>query len=255
MIQCFSAPGPEGHDYVIRRNYMRKIVFIGFITILASIGAATAGSGPEPSRCKDADGVCKEFESLAQAGQFEKIVNRIDRTKQYSEEARRYIGHAYLQLAAVESNTPEQEEAFCRKAIEFGATQAYMGLYFIHVQKDGDKALEFLRQYIATKPRDSVPYVILGESELNRKNYQLADTYLRESKKVSRANSIHVDWMLFQANYLLGNYEYASERLETAMNSGKFDQDLKALASDARFEGMFTRPEFRKFQEPKSAAH
>lgn len=199
------------------------------------------------SPCIKSDTVCMEFEQLAEAGQGDAIIKKIDAAAQYSEGARHYIGMAYLSLAGKEETTPEQEEAFCRQALEYGSSQAYMGLYFIHAQKDQEKALGFLRQYVETKPVDSVPYVILGESELEKKNYKLADTYLRESKKVARARSAQVDWMLFQANYLLGNYQYAGEMIESAVAHGKFNEELKSLGADKRFQGIEKRPEFRQF--------
>lgn len=197
--------------------------------------------------CVKSDTVCGEFEQLAEAGQFDAIIKKIEATTQYSENSRRLIGKAYLALAGKEENTPEQEEAYCRKALEYGSNQAYMGLYFIHSQKDEEEALGYLRQYVETKPVDSVPYVILGETELEKKNYKLADAYLRESRKVARARSARVDWMLFQANYLLGNYQYAGEIIESAMINGKFDEKLKELGADERFRGIEKRPEFKKF--------
>lgn len=232
---------------------MKKTVTTSIIAI-ALLMISTSGFAAERSMCGQNDEVCRDFEALANADQFDKIAAKADSKKQYSEGARQYIGKAYLALAAAETNTPEQEEAFCRKALEFGASQAYMGLYFIHVQKNEAQALGYLREYVKTKPGDSVPYVILGESELNRKNYQLADTYLQQSKKVSRANSPRVDWMLFQANYLLGNYQFASEMLENALQNGKFYQELKSLSTDIRFQGMDKRPEFKKYRPQLSAS-
>ena len=185
------------------------------------------GISSENSLCIKSDTVCMEFEQLAEAGQFDAIIKKIDAATRYSEGSRHLIGKAYLALAGREEATPEQEETFCRKALEYGATQAYMGLYFIHAQKDQEKALGFLRQYVETKPVDSVPYVILGETELGKKNYKLADFYLRESKKVARARSARVDWMLFQANYLLGNYQYAGEMIGSVAANGKFNEELK----------------------------
>ena len=201
----------------------------------------------QSSPCIKSDTVCMEFEQLAKAGQFDAIIQKIDAAVQYSEGARHFIGMAYLALAGREETTPEQEEAYCRKALEYGSNQAYMGLYFIHAQKDQEKALGFLRQYVETKPVDSVPYVILGETELEKKNYKLADTYLRESKKVARARSTRVDWMLFQVNYILGNDQFAGEMLESALTNRKFEEELKALAADTSFQGIEKRPEFRKF--------
>jgi tetratricopeptide (TPR) repeat protein len=199
------------------------------------------------SPCIKSDTVCMEFEQLAEAGQVDAIIKKIDAAAQYSEGARHYIGMAYLSLAGREETTPEQEEAYCRKALEYGSNQAYMGLYFIHAQKDPEKALGFLRQYVETKPADSVPYVILGESELEKKNYKLADAYLRESKKVARARSTRVDWMLFQVNYILGNDQFAVEMLESALTDRRFEPELKALATDTPFQGIEKRPEFKKF--------
>lgn len=99
-----------------------------------------------------------------------------------------------------------------------------------------------------TNPRDTVPYVILGESELNEKHYELADAYLREGKKVAHAHSARVDWLLFQANYLLGNYRFAAEMFESAVTEGKFEIELKAIATDQRFRGIDQRPEFKPYQ-------
>jgi len=226
-----------------------KITMLGSVILVAAVfasPAADAGEREKISRCKTTDSACVRFENLVQAEQYGQVVKELDPSAQYSAGARQFIGQAYLGLAASETNTPEQEEAYCRKAIEVGAVQGYMGLYFIHAQKDGEKALGFLRQYVATKPGDSVPYVILGESELNKKNYRQADLYLREAKRVSSAHSSRVDWMLFQANYLLGNYAFAGEMFESALANGKFEQEVKELSTDERFQGIEKRPEFRK---------
>lgn len=224
----------------IYRAILAIIVPALFIGVPESISS-------QNSPCIKSDTICIEFEQRAEAGQFAAIIKKIDVAVQYSEGARHYIGMAYLALAGREENTSEQEEAYCRKALEYGSTQAYTGLYFIHAQKDHEEALGFLRQYIKTKPVDSVPYVILGETELGKKNYRLADFYLRESKKVARARSARVDWMLFRANYLLANYQYAGEILESVVANGKFNEELKSLSTDERFQGIEKRPELRKF--------
>jgi len=231
-----------------RRNRMKSKIYCAVLVILPAlfIGVPESRSS-QNSPCIKSDTVCLQFEQLTGAGQFDAVIKQINATAQYSEGARHYIGTAYLALAGRDENTPEQEEAFCRKALEYGFNQAYMGLYFIHAQKDQDMALGFLRQCVGTKPYDSVPYVILGESEFEKKNYQLADIYLRESKKVARAHSARVDWLLFQANYLLGNFQYAAEALESAFKNGKIEQKLKELATDARFQGIDTHPQFTKF--------
>jgi tetratricopeptide (TPR) repeat protein len=232
---------------------MRRII-IAMIAVLTLICIGKPGVAEERSLCQKTDVICGQFETLAQEGQFKTIIDKAGGKQDYSEGARYYIGKAYLAIASDENNRPEQEEAFCRKALEFGATQAYMGLYFIYVQKDEEQALGFLREYVNTKPRDTVPYVILGESELNKKNYKTADFYLRESKKVARASSPRVDWMLFQVNYLLGNYKAAGEMMESALTNGTFEQELKELAADGRFKGMETRPEFKTYQTRIAAA-
>jgi hypothetical protein len=108
--------------------------------------------------------------------------------------------------------------------------------------------LGFLKQYIVTKPRDSVPYVILGESELEKKNYRAADGYLREAKMVAHGQSTHLDWLLFQSSYLTGDYAYASAILESAITKAQFLNEFKNLVSDPRFSGMEKRPEFRKYE-------
>jgi hypothetical protein len=128
-----------------------------------------------------------------------------------------------------------------------------MGLYFFYAPKDEEKALGFLREYVKTKPADTVPYVILGESELNRKHYDLADVYLREAKKVAHAHSPRVDWMLFQANYLLKHYEFAKEMFESAVTNGNFENEIKVMTTDPRFEGIDKRPEFERYQSTLKA--
>lgn len=221
-----------------------------FYIMAATPGTASAGM----PQCKGGDTLCSEFETLTEAGKESLIVSKVEPGRKYSDGARYYIGKAYLSLAAMETNTPEQEEAYCRKAIEYGATMGYMGLYFLTVQKNEEQALGFLADYIKTKPQDPVAYVILGESELNKKNYPVADNYLREARKISRASSSRVAWMLFQTNYILGNYAYAGEMFEAAVNGG-FDKDLKKLASDPRFTGIAKRPEFSKYKQQLSAVN
>lgn len=224
------------------------------LTLFLAPGTDFAADNPQASLCPDKDAVCKEFETLVQNEQYTAAILRIDPKAAYSETARQYIGKAYLGIAPAENNTPEQEEQYCRKALEYGAVQAYMGLYFVTVQKDADAALGYLRQYVATKPADSVPYVLLGEAELEKNHYQEADAFLRASKKVARANSARVDWMLFKTNYLLGNYEDAARMFEAAVASGQFDGQVKEILSDVRFSGIASRSEFKKFPQlsPKS---
>ena len=231
---------------------MKKCISSAVLVILVLIGYATSGfasDSPQPSLCADKDLFCKDFETLVQNEQYDKVIGKIDPREAYSEMARQFIGRAYLGIASAENNTPKQEEQYCKKALKYGAVQAYMGLYFITVQESPETALGYLRKYVATKPGDSVPYVILGEAELEQRHYKEADSYLRESKKVARAHSPRVDFLLFQANYLLGNFADASQMLENALSSGQFDKYVSSLSADARFSGIGSRPEFKKFPQ------
>lgn len=224
---------------------------LALITVLATLAMAAPAPGIAAmpvSRCEDSDMTCKDFERLLEAQQPEKIAAQYDPAKKYSETSLHYVGDAYLQLASRDGITPEQEESYYHKALGVKHYVAYMGLYFFYAAKDEDKALGFLREYVKTKPQDTVPYIILGESELNRKQYDLADTYLREGKKVAHAHSPRVDWLLFQANYLLKNYQLAKDMFESAVTSGTFDREIKAMLADPRFEGIDKRPEFEHYQ-------
>jgi len=102
-------------------------------------------------------------------------------------------------------------------------------------------------QYIATAPRDSIPFFILGESEMTKKNYAAAHAYLREAKNNSRGSSVNIDWMLFQAGCLTGDYTTARAMLDSSFSLGKTVGDLKALVVDRRFSDMGRRSEFKKF--------
>lgn len=197
--------------------------------------------------CPSKDPVCKEFAKLADAGQFEKLIARVDARKTYSSDTRAVIGKAYLMLAGKKGNSREQEEKFCLKALEYGATSAYMGLYFMNAGQNEEKAFGFLKQYVATGPTDSVPYGLLGEAEMNKKNYAAAIAYLRAAKKASQVGSANVDWMLFQASYITGDYHTASSMLDSSFALGKTVGDLKALILDPRFADMGKQPQFKKF--------
>lgn len=222
----------------------RIVLLLAFILVPAM--AQAVSWAPD---CKDSDGSCKTFQKHLMDGQFAAVIAKVAPNTTYSEEARYYIGKAYLGLAGSEGTTPEQEEAYCHKALEYGQTQAYMGLYFLTADKDPKKALDYLREYVATKPGDAVPYVILGESELEKGNYREADALLRESKKVGKAKSARVDWLLFQVNYLAKDYSSASEMLGNALQFGKFERELKEIMADKRFAGIENRPEFSKHRQ------
>jgi len=224
------------------KRFLMMIIAAGLFLAVSSCGRAAE------RQCPEKDEQCKEFARLAEAEQYDKIIGAIDAKKTYSDASRSIIGQAYLMMAGRETNTPEQEEQFCRKALEYGSTSAYMGLYFIYASKDAEAAFGFLKQYIATKPRDSVPYVILGEAELEKKNYQAADAYLREARKVARGQSANLDWLSFQAGYLTGDYAYAGSMLESAMKRPEYEKELRSLIADPRFSGMEKRPEFKQYE-------
>jgi hypothetical protein len=222
--------------------------FVGIIMAVVLIISGQSGAVATESPCSVKDAACKEFSTLAAAEQFEKIIEKVDAKKTYSEAAKSYIGQAYLMLAGRETNTPAQEEQFCLKALEYGATSAYMGLYFIHADQNEEKAIGFLKQYIATKPKDTVPYVLLGQVEMDKGNYVAANELLREAKSVARGHSANLDWMLFKVNYLLGNFAYASAVLGDALTQGQFVNELRSLIADPRFSDLSVRPEFRKYE-------
>ncbi|MDA8100219.1 MAG: hypothetical protein M0042_11410 [Nitrospiraceae bacterium] len=230
----------------MRTRYAVSVAFVGMF--LVTLSPAFAG---EHKPCADKDALCKEFARLAEAEQYDKIVEKVDAKTSYSDASREYIGQAYLMVAGKDTNTPEQEEQLCLKALEYGATSAYMGLYFLSADKSPEKALNYLRQYVSTKPQDAVPYVILGEAEFDKSNYLAAHTFLMEAKRVGRGKSANLDWMLFQTGYLTGDYAAAASMLESAFAQGKTMNDLQTLLKkDARFSELEKRAEFRKFFPP-----
>ena len=218
------------------------LVSLFFAACSSSVAAAS-------SRCVDADVVCKDFEKYLEAEQPEKVLARYKPSEKYSDASLNLIGSACLAMASRDNISPEEEEGYYRTALSVKHYIAYMGLYFSTMQKDEEKALNYLREYVKTKPADTVPYVILGEAELRKNQYALADTYLREARRVARAYSARVDWLLFQANYLLKNYPFAQEMFENAITRGKFEKELKALSADPRFADIGSRPEFKKHAE------
>jgi tetratricopeptide (TPR) repeat protein len=226
----------------MRKELKSMIAAFGLVITIGSL--ALAGE----KACAGNDTACIEFANLATMEQFDSIISQVEATETYSEDAKSYIGQAYLAIAGRETNTPAQEEHFCLKALEYGATSAYMGLYFIHASQDPEKALGYLRQYIATKPRDSVPYVLLGEAMMEKEQFEAANELLREARAVARGLSTNLDWNLFQVSYLLGDFEYASTMLDSALSRGQFMKELTDLAADPRYADIGIRPQFRKYQ-------
>jgi hypothetical protein len=227
---------------------MHKKLIIMIVVAFGLSSAVSSGAIAAENLCPEKDERCREFARLAETEQYDEIIEALDAKANYSDASRNIIGQAYLMIAGRENNTPEQEEQYCRKALEYGATSAYMGLYFIYASRDTEAALGFLKQYVATKPRDSVPYVLLGEAELQRKNYQPADAYLREAKKLARGHSANLAWLSFMAGYLTGDYSYAGAMLESAMKDPAYEKELRAIASDPRFADMVKRPEFKQYE-------
>jgi tetratricopeptide (TPR) repeat protein len=230
-----------------RRKTMKKHIIaslLAFVLIIAGTSVGIAGT----KACGGKDPVCKKFAELAAAGQFAKIVGKVNPYQTYSAAAMDLIGQAYLMMAGRENNTHEQKDKFCVKALEYGATSAYLDLYYLHAGTDAQKALRYLKQYVATKPQDSALYTLLGETEFNKGNYAGAQQYLQEAKKVARGSSVNLDWLLFKASYLSGDYKMASAMLDSSLGQGKTFGDIKALVtSDSRFSEMSSRSDFRKF--------
>lgn len=226
---------------------MKKIIVSLCVMLVLSLsGYSDIFAGT--SACAKSDAVCREFAALSAAGRHQIIIDKVNPKRPYSDAARALIGNAYLMAAGQEGITQQQEEQLCLKALEYGATSAYMGLYFIHAKTDTAKANGFLKQFVETKPQDAAPYVLLGESDFKQGNYKSAKEYLHEAKKVSRGKSADLDWFLFKASYLAGDLSMASMMLDSAFSQGKTAGDLKALvSSDNRFAGMGKQYEFRKF--------
>jgi len=84
---------------------------------------------------------------------------------------------------------------------------------------------------------------------MDKGHYVAANEFLRQASSVARGHSANLDWMLFQVNYLLGDFAYASAMLDSALTQDQFANELKSLSTDPRFAGLSQRPEFRK-QEP-----
>jgi len=227
----------------------KRITGIMAALMLFTVALSSSMASAPVSRCKDEDTTCKQFEAFNQGEQPEKVIAHYGPAGHYSDETLRCVGNAYMALASRDDITPELEEGYYRKALEVKHAIAYMGLYFMYARKDEKKALGFLRDYVKTKPTDTVPYIILGEAELNSRNYALAAAYLREGKKVAHAHSPRVDWMLFQASYMLKDYAAAGELFESAVTKGAFEKELKTLVSDPRFADIEKRPEFKKYLE------
>jgi tetratricopeptide (TPR) repeat protein len=225
---------------------MRKS-FVGlFAALLLITGGKSAGLAAA-SLCEKNDATCLTFSELAVTGQFEQIIAAAGPGRTFSAGAREHIGQAYLMMAGRESNTLEQEEQFCRKALEFGASAAYLGLYFIYAGNEPQKATGFLKQYVATNPRDPLPYVILGEYELDQRNYAAARDYLAQARLFARGRSSNLDWLMFQVHYLLGDYAAAAVMLDSAVIQGQPLPELKVLMENPRFLGIENRPEFQKY--------
>jgi tetratricopeptide (TPR) repeat protein len=224
----------------------KDIIVLLVVFVLVISGQADLFAGT--SSCAKSDAVCREFAALSDAGKHQTIIDNVNPKRSYSDKARMLIGNAYLIVAGREDNTPQQKEQLYMNALEYGATSAYMGLYFIHAKTDTVKANGYLKQFVETKPQDATPYFLLGEADYKQGNFKSAKEYLHEAKKVSHGKSGDIDWFLFKASYLAGDFFMASAMLDSSFSQGKTAGDLKALvSSDQRFSGMGKKYEFRKF--------
>jgi tetratricopeptide (TPR) repeat protein len=229
-----------------RRRDMKKLIVLSLIAFALSLAGNSeilAGN----IACGKEDAVCQEFAVLSEAGKFQTIIAKVNPKQVYSAAAQRLIGNAYLIAAGKEGNTPQQEEQFCLKALSYGATSAYLSLYFSHVDIDNEKAIGYLREYVKTKPEHAAPYVLLGEADYKKGKFKNAKEYLRQASKVTLIASGDLDWLLFKTSYLSGDYSLASATLDSSFSNGKTMSDLKTLvASDPRFTDMGKRAEFQK---------
>jgi tetratricopeptide (TPR) repeat protein len=224
----------------------KHIVAFSVVFVLVLSGSSELFAGT--STCAKSDAVCREFAAFSAAEKYQAIIDKVNPKRSYSDAARALIGNAYLMAAGREDNTPQQKEQLCLNALEYGATSAYMGLYFIYAKTDTVKANGFLKQFVETKPQDPTPYTLLGEAEFKQGNYKTAKEYLHEAKKVTSGKSGDLDWFLFKASFLAGDFAMASMMLDSSFSQGKTAGDLKALvSSDDRFAAMGKQYEFRKF--------
>ncbi len=115
------------------------VLLVVFVLVLSGYSELFAGT----SACAKSDAACREFAALGEAGKYQAIIDKVNPKRSYSDAARALIGNAYLMAAGREGNTPQQEEQLCLKALEYGATSAYMGLYSIHAKTDAAKANGF----------------------------------------------------------------------------------------------------------------
>jgi hypothetical protein len=83
---------------------------------------------------------------------------------------------------------------------------------------------------------------------MEKENFEDANLYLRQAKMVARGNSANLDWALFQVNYLIGDFSYASTMLDSVVSRGLFVAELKSLAADPRYVDIGIRQEFRKYE-------
>jgi tetratricopeptide (TPR) repeat protein len=221
-----------------------KIVSLLFFMVTTMFSVRSAESAD--TLCSRGDEICKKLERLSDTRQDEKIIQMADPAQHYSKTSLFYIGLAFMSAASKKAeSSPDKAEQLYRRAIAFGHYEAYMGLYRLSVDKQPEIALGFVKQYVKTKPDDPDPFFILGEAEFQKNNYVPANAYLKKSKKLSTGHTTGLDWLLFQVNYILGNYKYASEALDSALAQGDFTEELTKLRKDPRFTGIEKNPEFK----------
>jgi hypothetical protein len=191
---------------------------------------------------------CRTFEKLYDSRQYHKITELADPKAKYTEDTILFIGRSFMILSDEDTLPFEQKEKMLYQAIEFGYYPAFMGLYNLYADKDPKKALDFVKVYAATKPEDPDPYFALGEAAFQKNDYQSANAYLRRSSELSSGHTAGIDWLLFKTNYILRNYQYSAEILDSALAQGDFTKEINELKKDRHFRGIEKRPEFKEFR-------
>jgi len=192
------------------------------------------------------DDICKKLEKQYFKKEYDKIVSAVDPKERYSEGSIFYIGMSYTILAEKSSSLQARDKLY-RDAIAVKYYPAYMSLYNLYREKNPETAMVFVNEYVKTNPSDSAPFLVLGEAQFNKKNYSEADKYLRKARKLSKGHTSEIDWLLFKANYILGNYAFASKMFESAIAQSRFTEEIRAIKSDPGFVGIESRPEFKQY--------
>lgn len=227
---------------------MRKIKRV----IVASI-FFISNTCPAVDMC-NGDQDCLLFEDLSDKLEYGVIIQRMRLGKRYSEGAQYYIGQAYAGLAAEEPDF-EQRAAWYLKSVEYGYFTSYMDLFRLFKRTDPARAYDYLYDYERRHPKEGELYFILGQFEFDKGLYKTAMSHLSTAKKLLDAQPSGLDWLLFKAAYLSGDYQKSSGILNTILNKSFLsDADLLELKNDARFAGFSDRKEFYALRKALNAA-